>query len=160
MSTQPHVDVRVSRRIGASAERVFDAWLDPPLIGRWMFGPGIRDEEVVRIAVDGRVGGSFSFVVRRAGEEIDHVGEYLEIDRPRRLAFTWGVPKYSADSARVVIDLAELQTGCELTLTHEMDPRWADFASRIEAGWATMVDTLARALGESGNEQREAGLST
>ncbi|WP_335342470.1 SRPBCC domain-containing protein [Polycladomyces zharkentensis] len=62
------------------------------MIGKWMFGPAHpeREEEVVRISLDPRVGGSFSFVVRRQGQEMDHVGEYLEIERPRRLVFTWG----------------------------------------------------------------------
>jgi uncharacterized protein YndB with AHSA1/START domain len=67
------VAVRVTRRFSAAPERVFDAWLDPEMIGRWMFGPALRDEDVVRSALDKRVGGSFSFVVRREGEEIDHM---------------------------------------------------------------------------------------
>src|SRR5207244_4104921 len=82
MSTRQDVTVRVTHRYNASPERVFDAWLDPTLIDGWMFGPSQRDEEVVRISVDPRVGGSFSFLVRRQGEEIDHVGEYIELDRP------------------------------------------------------------------------------
>lgn len=86
------VSVRVIRRFRASAERVFDAWLDPATIGRWMFGPAVRDEEVVRLAVDPRPGGRFSFVVRRQGAETDHVGEYFAIDRPRRLVFSWASP--------------------------------------------------------------------
>lgn len=143
---KPHINVRVTHRFNASPERVFDAWLDPEMIGRWMFGPSVREEEVVGIAVDARVGSSFSFVVRRQGEEIDHVGRYLEIDRPRRLAFTWGVPKYSPDNARVLIDIVPLETGSELALTHELHPDWADYASRTEAGWAKMLDALGAAL--------------
>ena len=88
MSTAPRINVRVTRRYTAPPERVFDAWLDAEMIGKWMFGPALRDEEIVRLSLDARVGGSFSFVVRRQGEEIDHMGEYLEIDRPRRLVFT------------------------------------------------------------------------
>ena len=108
-----------------------------------MFGPRLRDEEVLRIAIDGRVGGSFSFLVRRQGQELDHVGTYREIDRPRRLVFTWGIAGSSADESVVIIEITPLETGSELTLTHEMDPKWAEYASRTEAGWTTMLNALA-----------------
>jgi uncharacterized protein YndB with AHSA1/START domain len=145
MNAKPPVNVRVTRRFSASPERVFDAWLNPGMIGRWMFGPALREEEVVRISLDARLGGAFSFVVRRQGEEIDHVGEYLVIDRPLRLVFTWGIAQ--GDSSRVIIDIVPLKTGCELTLTHELHPDWADYASRTEAGWTKMLDALATTLG-------------
>lgn len=143
MNVEPNAIVRVNRRFRASPDRVFDAWLDPSMIGRWMFGPAVRDEEVVGITLDPRVGGSFSFVVRRDGQQIDHVGNYLEIDRPRRLSFTWGTADTLPDTSRVTIDIVSLGESCELTLTHEMHPDWLDFVSRTEAGWAKMLDTLA-----------------
>ncbi|PTX53643.1 uncharacterized protein YndB with AHSA1/START domain [Melghirimyces profundicolus] len=145
MNSESHVNVRVTRQFSVSPERVFDAWLDPEMIGKWMFGPALRDEKVVRIALDPRVGGSFSFVVRRQGEEIDHVGDYLEIDRPHRLVFTWGVANVGS-SSRVIIDIVPLEKGCELTLTHELHPDWVDYASRTKAGWAKMLDVLATTL--------------
>jgi uncharacterized protein YndB with AHSA1/START domain len=147
MSTAPRINVRVTRRYTAPPERVFDAWLNPEMIGKWMFGPALRDEEIVRLSLDARVGGSFSFVVRRQGEEIDHIGEYLEIDRPRRLVFTWGIRMETTDSSRVTIDIAPLEKGCELTLVHELHPDWADYADRTEAGWTKMLEALATTLG-------------
>jgi uncharacterized protein YndB with AHSA1/START domain len=147
ISDEASVKVRVSRRFSSSPERVFDACLDPEMIGKWMFGPALREEEVLHIAVDARVGGSFSFLVRRQGEEIDHVGKYREIARPRRLVFTWGVVGDSEDESVVIIEIVPVETGAELTLTHEMDPNWADYASRTEAAWAKMLDALASALG-------------
>jgi uncharacterized protein YndB with AHSA1/START domain len=150
MSTESNVQVRVTRRFTASPERVFDAWLDPAMLGRWMFGPSLRDEEIVRLTLDARVGGRFSFVVRRQGQDIDHVGTYLEFDRPRHLVFTWGVAAdiqdESRDSSRVSIDIARLSNGCELTLTHAMHPKWAEYAARTQAGWTTMLEALGRAL--------------
>jgi uncharacterized protein YndB with AHSA1/START domain len=123
---------------------VFDAWLDSGLIGAWMFGHATPDEEVVRISVDPRVGGSFSFLVRRNGQEIDHVGEYLEIDRPRRLVFTWAVRENLPDRSRVIIEIAPAPGGADLTLTHELDPKWADYAERTEEGWTKILTALAR----------------
>jgi uncharacterized protein YndB with AHSA1/START domain len=123
---------------------VFDAWLDPQLIGAWMFGHATPDEEVVRIAVDPRVGGSFSFVVRRNGQEIDHVGEYLEIERPRRLVFTWAVRENLPETSRVTIEITPATGGADLTLTHELDPKWAGYAERTEEGWTKILTALAR----------------
>jgi uncharacterized protein YndB with AHSA1/START domain len=148
MSTRQTMSVSVTHRYDASPERVFDAWLDPVMIGRWMFGPLIRDEEVESISLDPKVGGSFSFVVRRQGERIDQVGEYLEIDRPRRLVFTWGVAQEGKpDMSRVTVGIAPSGEGAELTLTHELHPDWADFAERTRQGWTTMLDSLAKQLG-------------
>lgn len=144
MGDQSPVRVSVTREYEAPPERVFDAWLDPDMIGRWMFGPGVREEEIIRLRLDARVGGSFSFVVRRQGQEIDHVGEYIEIARPRRLVFTWGIA--GLDSSRVMIDIASSGAGCELKLTHELHPDWGEYAERTEAGWRRMLTELARAL--------------
>jgi uncharacterized protein YndB with AHSA1/START domain len=144
----PNVKVSVTRYFNASPERLFDALLDPEMIGKWMFGPALREEEVLRIVTDARVGGSFSFLVRRQGQEIDHIGKYREIDRPRRLVFTWGVAGDSDDESLVVIEIVPQESGAELTLTHEMDPKWADYASSAEAAWAKMLGALETALGQ------------
>lgn len=44
MKAESHTAIRITRRIGAPPERVFDAWLDRKMIGQWMFGPAVRDE--------------------------------------------------------------------------------------------------------------------
>jgi uncharacterized protein YndB with AHSA1/START domain len=143
---QPPV-VRVTRRFAASAERVFDAFLDPEKAGRFMFATATG--QMVRAETDPRVGGRYVFTDRRDGEDVEHFGEYLEIDRPRRLVFTFSVDKYSTDADRVAIDIVPLETGCELTLTHEMKPEWAEYAGRTEEGWTGMMEGLARTLGEA-----------
>ncbi|HEY0864627.1 MAG TPA: SRPBCC family protein [Lacunisphaera sp.] len=137
----------VTRRFSVPAERVFDAWLDPVMIGRWMFGPNVRDEQIVRLGTEPRVGGKFSFVVNRAGAEIDHVGEYLEIERPRLLVFTWATRDSLPETSRVIIEITPLDGECELTLTHVMGPAWAAFVDRAAGSWRKMLDVLAGTLG-------------
>ena len=147
MSSNPTVKVSVTRQFTAAPEKVFDAWLDPVMIGRFMFGPQLRDEEVLHLTVNAQVGGTFSFLVRRQGAEIDHVGHYREIDRPRRLVFTWRIAGESADESVVTIEIAVMGAGSQLTLTHDMDAKWAEYASRTEAGWTKLVEALAKELG-------------
>jgi len=126
---------------------VFDAWLDPKMIGRFMFGPHLREEEVVHLITEARVGGTFSFLVKRQGQPIDHIGRYEVIERPRKLVFTWSIAPDAIDASRVTITIAARGAGCELTLTHELAPEWADYAERTKGGWTRMTDELATALG-------------
>ncbi len=90
---------------------------------------------------------SFSFVVDRQGAEVDHLGEYVEIDRPRRLVFTWATRDSRPEVSRVVVDIIALDDGCELTLSHEMAPGWAADTELAAGSWRMMLDTLAGALG-------------
>jgi uncharacterized protein YndB with AHSA1/START domain len=141
--------VRVTHRFRAPAERVFDAWLDPAMARRFLFATPTGT--VVRADIDARVGGSWSIVDRRDGEDVEHTGEYLEIDRPRRLVFTFGVPKYAPWFDRVEVDVTPVEGGgCELTLTHTMVPQAAEWADGAAEGWAGILRGLAAALGEEG----------
>lgn len=143
MSTKSQlVTVKVTRRFSASAERVFDAWLDPKSAGKWLFATPTG--EMVKVEIDARVGGGFVIVDRRDGEDVAHVGQYLEIDRPRRLVFTFGVPKYSDEADRVEVEITSLEDGCELTLTHALQPEWEEGA---RSGWTGILEGLATTLG-------------
>jgi len=143
MSTKPNSAVRIRRHFPFPAERVFDAWLDPARAAKWLFAT--PDGQMVRAEVDPRVGGRYVFTDRRDGEDVEHTGEYLEIDRPRRLVFTLGVPKYSADFDRVTIEILAQGNGCELTLIHETGVEWA---SRTTYGWTQLLEGLAAQVGD------------
>ena len=142
MSDKSTVTVRVSRRFGASAERVFDAWLDPARAGKFLFATVTG--RMVRAEIDARVGGKFVFTDRRDGEDVEHTGKYFEIDRPRRLVFTFAVPKYSKDVTRVTIEIVAHDAECQLTLTHE--GVYPEYASRTESGWAGILEGLAASI--------------
>jgi uncharacterized protein YndB with AHSA1/START domain len=147
MSTKLPVHATVSALFSAGPERVFDAFLDTQMIGRFMFGPELRDEEIVSLTNDPREGGAFSYIVRRQEGEVDHVGEYIEIDRPRHLVFTWAIRQDpSGGDSRVVIDIASIIDGCEVTLTHEMPHGWEDFVERSKEAWGKMLDKLTEIL--------------
>lgn len=144
--TAETVALQVTRRFDASPERVFDAWLDPEVARRWLFSD--EGSEIVRAEVDARVGGSFSFVRRSGDGDLEHVGEYLEIDRPRRLVFTFAVPAISPEYDRVTIEIVRLDKGCELTLTSEMSPEiFAEWGEQTREGWTKMLGVLASQLG-------------
>lgn len=141
----------VMHRFGFSAERVFDACLDPAWVGRWMFGPNVREERIVRLAIEPRVGGKFSFVVERQGKEIQHFGEYLEIDRPTLLVFSWATQEAPTDVSRVTIEITPGDDGCDVKLTHVMGAQWSDFVDKAAASWSKMLDVLERVIREECN---------
>ena len=57
--------VRVRRRFGTSPKRVFDAWIDPGVAGKWLFATASRP--MTDVEIDARVPGSFRFADRRDG---------------------------------------------------------------------------------------------
>ena len=133
----------VTHSYSAPPERVFDAWLDPAIARRFLFATPTG--EMIRAEVDARVGGKFVFTDRRPDMgDVLHTGEYLEIDRPRRLAFTFGVPQYNADFTRVLVEIAPAATGCDLTLTQAGVP--AEWADRSKQGWTMILGWLEAAL--------------
>lgn len=143
MKPAEHVEIRIAREFSVPGERVFDAWLDPKTAGNWLFAT--PEGRMVGVEIDPRVGGEFLFVDRRDGEDVEHTGLYLEIDRPRRLSFSLSVARYAGDATRIVLDIVRLGRGCELTLTHLGVP--PENAERTESGWAAILDGLEEALG-------------
>jgi uncharacterized protein YndB with AHSA1/START domain len=81
----------------------------------------------------------------RAGTDYTGVGEYLEIDRPHRLVFTFAMPQFAPDIDRITVEIAPDGGGCVLTLTQEGLP--PDYKAATEAGWGKMFDALAATLG-------------
>jgi uncharacterized protein YndB with AHSA1/START domain len=136
--------VRVSHRFAASAERVYDAFLDPGKAGRFLFTTPTG--EITRCDIDPRVGGRFTIVDRRNGEDVAHTGEYLELARPRRIVFSLRVERYSNDESTVTIDIAPSGQGCELTLTHEMKGDHADLKQRVQDGWRDILEIAAEVV--------------
>lgn len=129
----------VRRAFSADAGTVFDAWLDPQVARRFLFAT--PDGEMVRAEVDARVGGRFTFVDRRPDMgDVEHVGEYLAIDRPRRLVFTFAVPQFDPAYTTVTVEIVPLPSGCELVLTH--DGVLEEWAERTQEGWGKILDAL------------------
>ena len=137
--------IRVTHRFSETAERVFNAWLDPATAGRFLFAT--PSGEMIKVEIESRPGGRYQIVERRDGEDIAHVGEYIEIDRPRRLVFTLQVPRYSDAIDRITIEIAPTSDGCLLTFTGQMAPGTEEHAERATNGWTTILANLEKILG-------------
>jgi uncharacterized protein YndB with AHSA1/START domain len=114
--TQSGPSVVIERLIPAPPRAVFDAWLDPVALQRFMCaGPGVT---VTSAECDPRVGGKFLIVMNVGGQDLQHRGEYLEIERHRRLSFTW-LSMYAGEGSRVTLQFEESgKNQTFLTLVH------------------------------------------
>jgi len=102
------VDPQIARQFNAPAERAFDAWLDPGVGAHWLLSaPG---GQMVRAETDARAGRRFVLTDRRDWVDVEHGGTYLEIARPRRLVFEFGVLTYARLITRIAVDLEPART--------------------------------------------------
>ena len=129
-------DIVLRRTIAATPDRIFRAWTDPSELARWMSPVGHADAEV-----DLRVGGRLLVTMIGEGQRIEHHGEFLVIEPPHRLVFTWQSPHTDEVATRVIVELTANERGTDLTLRHE---RLSPDAARSHAGgWGAMLDRLA-----------------
>jgi uncharacterized protein YndB with AHSA1/START domain len=133
----------VRKRLPASREEVFAAWTDAEGMRAWM-RPGPTHE--ARVTLDVRVGGQYRIDMIGQGQTFVHTGEYLEIDPPARLVFTWISEGTEQRASIVTIELeARGADETELVLTHEALPS-AQSAEAHRGGWTEIVDNLAARL--------------
>ena len=133
--------VVVRRVIPFPRERVFDAWLDAEKLARFMHPSGACHATAEN---DPRVGGGFRITMYHsagAREGVVHSGEYLIIDRPSRLSFSWISVNTDNRPTTVVIDFLERTGGTEVVLTHTQLP-----PNQVEGhrkGWSDILAMLA-----------------
>ncbi|HEX7390858.1 MAG TPA: SRPBCC domain-containing protein [Acidiphilium sp.] len=134
----------LSRRFAAPPERVFDAWTTG-MLGEWL-APGGATCRVVHL--DPRIGGGFAVgMTMPDGREIEIAGTYREVERPRRLVFTW-VGNYNNKETVIALDFRPDGNGTMMTL-HQTG--FADLSLRegYDKGWTGpggSFDKLAAAL--------------
>jgi uncharacterized protein YndB with AHSA1/START domain len=138
--------------IDASPETVWEFLVDPDKLTRWM---GLQ------ASVDLRPGGSYRFEVI-PGHTAS--GEFVELDPPRRLVYTWGwepgedgpgpVPP---GSSTVEIELQPDGRGTQLRFTHRDLPN-AEAAESHAHGWDHYLERLVIAAG-GGDPGRDPWLS-
>ncbi|HEX4695772.1 SRPBCC domain-containing protein [Sphingomonas sp.] len=146
--TDPIV-LTVTREIAAPPERVFDAWLDPATARHFLFAT--PDGAMERCDIDARVGGRALITERRPQGLAEHHLQYEEIDRPRRLVFLFraclaGVGGEEGQWTRVSMEIAAIDAGSRITLTHQMDAEWADYEEQTRHGWTMILDSLAHVM--------------
>lgn len=142
----PAPTLSIERIVPAPPRTVFEAWLDPEALRRFMCpAPGTR---VTRVECDPRVGGEFLIVMNIGGQELPHRGEYLEIERYTRLVFTW-LSHHAGEGSRVTLRFAETADGqTKLTLEH-VGLADEEIRAKHHGGWSSILTALATLAGRA-----------
>jgi uncharacterized protein YndB with AHSA1/START domain len=122
-------------RVEAAPEIVFAFFTDPERMVRWLGAAA---------TLDPRPGGVFKLDTR-AGYFLE--GEYVAVDPPRRIVFTWGFGSFPDEpnplppgSTTVEVELVPEGDATIVRLTHRVPEGLADFHS---LGWEHYLDRLA-----------------
>lgn len=128
--------IRLERLLSAPVEDVFDAMTDAARMADW-FSPMGRAE----VEADPVVGGRLHVVMVDGDVRIEHHGEFLEVRRPTRLAFTWR-SRFTGDRATIVtVELNDEDGKTRLVLEHDGLP--LDARASHEGGWGAILDRLS-----------------
>jgi uncharacterized protein YndB with AHSA1/START domain len=155
-------EVRIERIFEAPVELVFDCFTQREHFQRWWGPLGCRNDIY---ALDARPGGEIS--LRMAGPGYDHVmgGEYVEIERPRRLVFLtkafeapdggWGIINRNTvtfesvgDATRMVLHTLVERAEGEVVLAA---------LGGMRAGWGQSFERLGELVGGGGTTDVEVG---
>lgn len=135
--------VQVRRFVPARPHEVYRAWTEPELVQRW-FKP--RGGSSAGAEMDVRVGGSYRWGMKLLGHVYYAVGEYIAVEPPHRLVFTFGWERtllVRLTDSLVTVDLADLGDRTEVVITHE---RLADRGQRVlhGEGWRVCLRNIER----------------
>ncbi|KWX67138.1 SRPBCC domain-containing protein [Mycobacterium sp. NAZ190054] len=136
--------VRVQRVLAAAPEDVFDEWLDPEALADWMCP---RPSRCVAITIEPHVGGRVRFDVDDSGRLVLITGQFLDIDRPNRLRFTWTHSGWADPTATSIVEVAFEPHGDGATLMsieHSLLPPEA-FEDH-DQGWSVTADQFVALL--------------
>jgi uncharacterized protein YndB with AHSA1/START domain len=144
MIEEPGRSVRIERTFRAPADAVFDAWTSPEVMRRWLHAGA--DWETPEAEVDLRVGGRIRIVMRSPdGREAGMGGEFLLIDRPRRLVMTWTFDDIPANEQLIELTFSETEgsTTVQLLNTRITTDERRDSQ---KTGWDECLRELGRVL--------------
>ncbi|TWT24910.1 SRPBCC domain-containing protein [Planomicrobium sp. CPCC 101110] len=152
MNVTSTVMISMARRFEARPERVFEAWVKPELMKKWLFTSESTNKTVNN---DPRIGGVWEIVDHRNGVEYRAAGEYQEVRRPHKLVFTFEMPQFNEATDIVRVTISEVREAAEMLFTQEIviphEEGWTDedvnkaleeYGAQTEQGWALMFEKL------------------
>lgn len=144
MSKKPFL--QIVRQFNVAPEVVFDSLTKPKDMRIWW-------TDDTDFEIDLRVGGTWKITRTEGDMTFMMTGEYLEVDRPKKLAYTISMPQYSPNSDTVSVDIAQNgKGGSEVTfvqsgpdIAEELRALPKGEVSQSEQGWQQGFDLMEEA---------------
>ncbi|MEX2586771.1 MAG: SRPBCC domain-containing protein [Actinomycetota bacterium] len=135
--------LQITKLIGASPARVFEAWTSPELMRQW-FAPEPMTANISEL--DARPGGRFRVEMHDpSGGVHTAAGTYKEVENGTRLVFSWSWEGSEMPETQVTVDLKPHGEQTELVLTHEGFPS-AEAKDQHLDGWSKSTSKLAELM--------------
>ena len=131
-------DITVTRTIPTSAEQVFDLWMNPKSPGGPWFG-------AERVIVNPVVDGLFYIAVKHEGRIWPHYGRFIQIDRPRRVEYTWMSEGTKGAESVVTVSMEPRRDDTEVTLHYAGVPE-GEMERQHKDGWDWVLSAIAESL--------------
>jgi len=130
-------NLTVTRLVEASPGDLFDAWTKVDLM-RWLYG------KEGSASVDLRVGGAYSMEMAYEGKLYHHEGEYLRVERPTLLEFTWISQGTNHKVSVVRVEFQPAGKKTQVTITHVGMPE--NTVADHTQGWTELLEWLDNQL--------------
>jgi uncharacterized protein YndB with AHSA1/START domain len=148
MTEAPARAAVVRRLLPAAPDIVYDEWLDPGALADWMCP---RPARCLNIESEPRLGGRLRIDIEDGGTEFWVSGEYLVLDRPGRLSFSWSCSTWPDPGLKSVVNvLLEPRENEQTLMTIEHTLLPPGLVDQHERGWTAIAQQLADELAASG----------
>ena len=131
-------DITVNRTIPASAEKIYDVWIDPKSPG----GPWHGAERVI---FNPMVDGLYYLAIKHEGRIWPHYGRFTKMERPHLVEFTWMSEGTKGAESVVTVTLQPRGDQTDVTLRHAGVPD-DELGHQHKEGWTWILNALADAL--------------
>jgi len=137
--------LRIERAFDAPIEQVFEAWTSPEVLTRWLHADPEWSTPVAE--VDLRVGGTVRIVMRnpQTGTNWGARGQYVVIEKPDRLAFTWVWDHDPQHEQMIELEFSEREGTTTVLMINSRVPT-EELRRDQEHGWRRCYENLDRLL--------------
>jgi len=132
--------INIEETFRAPKEKVFKAWTKPESLKKWfMADAGVT---VTDVAINLNIGGYYFIETIFPGYEASKIeGEFLKIEVPKALEYTWHTPILNGKTTKVEVEFIDFEQGSKILLNHGVFENKNEMQLHIQ-GWKGCINKL------------------